>query len=102
MRLKTLPPELVRELIKGHEDLLTPLAEQRRLDITSRPCPRCQSPMEPTLYGAQPFRPDDPLPRTVARCVECGYTVDRVSGIVLEMGRPEKVEEPIHTIRPKD
>lgn len=58
--------------------------------------------MEPSIYGPHAFSPDRPLPRTVARCVECGYTLDPHSNLVLDTGDPRRIEEALPLVRPDD
>ncbi len=48
------------------------------------------------------FTVDSMLPRTVARCVDCEHEIDTQSNLVVAMGNPGKVEEPLPIIKPKD
>lgn len=102
MQLKVMSATLVRRLLAGEQDVLTPLAEQRRFDITTKPCPRCGGAIHQYLDPQHAFSPENPLPRSVGRCVDCGYTYDAASGIVLNNGNPAKVEEALPLIKPKD
>ncbi len=90
---KPLPPGLAQRLIRDEVDELTPLAEARNSQLKAIPCKRCGGNMHPEMLPHM-FSPNDPLPRTCAKCVDCGYTVDPLTGIVLAMGNPGKVEDP--------
>lgn len=94
MRLRPLPPEVIRKMIEGHTDELTELAKERARLIEQMPCPRCRSAMEQRLHPSFAFTPDDPLPRSVACCTECGCTVDPKNGIVLDVGDATKIPDP--------
>lgn len=52
--------------------------------------------------AARAFTPDSMIPRTVARCVDCGCEIDTQSGLMTAMGNPAKVEPPLPIIEPKD
>jgi ribosomal protein S27AE len=99
-KFKPLPPGLASRLIQGIPDILAPLAEQRMARIKT-PCPRCGAAMAPHLYARQTFTEHDPLPRTMARCPECGAMVDPVTQIVLDTGDPRKIDEALPIIRGK-
>lgn len=58
--------------------------------------------MHQFLDGERPFNTFSVLPRTVARCVDCGCEIDTQSGMQIKAGNPAKVEEPFPLIRPKD
>lgn len=102
MTFRTLPPGLAARLIEGCDDKLTPAAEAQRVFFETTPCGRCGSAMEPTIYGRRAFTADTPLPRTVARCVDCGYTVDPHTNLVLDTGDASKIDEALPIIRAKE
>jgi hypothetical protein len=94
MQLKPLPPELLRLLVKDEEDILTPRAEKRAFAVGLDPCSRCGGKMQETLNSVHPFTPEEPLPRTLAVCDDCGFSYDPHNGIIVSMGNPAKVEDP--------
>lgn len=102
MGYKPLPPGVAKKLIEGHTDVLTPLANARTYRITESQCPRCHGAMTQKLHATFAFTQDDPLPRTVAVCKDCGYTVDPVTNLVLDVGRPGQVKEALHTVGQSD
>lgn len=97
---KVLPKGLAARLIHGIDDELTPLAEQRQGQISGTPCPRCSSAMEPHIHAPHAFTAGDLLPRTLARCVDCGCTLDPTNGVILDTGDPRKVEPGLPIVRP--
>lgn len=102
MTFQTLPPGLAARLIEGVEDELTPLVEARKHFFETTPCGRCGSAMEPTTFGPRAFTPDSPLPRTVARCIDCGFIVDPHTNLVLDTGDPTKIEDALPLVRPEE
>jgi hypothetical protein len=102
MLYKPLPPALVRKMIEGVPDELTELADRRMRSIKSKPCPRCQSAMHPFLNPKHAFSPDDPLPRTLARCTECGLEWDPLTNLIISPGSAANVEDPYPVIRGRD
>lgn len=98
---KVLPKGLAARLVRGIEDELTPLAAKRQAQISTMPCPRCHSAMEPHFHPPHTFTKGDLLPRTLSKCVDCGCLVDPITGIVLDTGDPTKVEPGLPLIRPE-
>ena len=90
----TLPPGLAKRLIAGEVDELTPLAEARMSELKRTPCTRCGGNMHPELHTAHAYSAHDPLPRTLARCTDCGRLMDPRSGLILETGNPANIEDP--------
>ena len=94
MTLKALPPGIANMLCEGETDILTPRAINRAYAITAHPCPRCGGEMKQSLNPAFVFTSDEPLPRTVAECGDCGHTYDPHNGIILKMGDPALADDP--------
>jgi hypothetical protein len=104
MSFKPLDPRIIRLLTKHEEDILTPRAEKRTAAIATAPCPRCGGEMHQSLNSRHIFTPDEPLPRTLGECKECGYCYDPNSGIVLNVGDPRKSDnlfDPHEATEPK-
>lgn len=102
MDLKTLPPEWIHKMTKFEDDILTDAARDRSLKIRYSQCPRCGGSFEEKLHPSFMFTEDEPLPRTVGRCRECGFTKDPKTGLVLDLGNPAKAEDPFPIINPSD
>ncbi len=102
MTLRTLPPGLAARLLEGVKDELTPAVEARAKFFETTPCGRCGSAMEPHFHGPRAFTPDSPLPRTVARCPECGFIIDPHTNLVLDTGDPSRIEDALPIIRPEE
>lgn len=101
MQFKVMSPELIRRLTAGETDVLSGMVEKRRYDITAKPCPRCGGAIHQYLDAQYAFTSEDPLPRSTARCVDCSYSYDPQTGIVLNTGNPARVEEALPLIKPK-
>lgn len=100
MLFKPLPPGAAQRLIEGHVDALTPLVKERDFRIKNSRCPRCGGAMQVRLHPNFLFSDGDPLPRSVAHCVDCLFTSDPKTGLVLDTGsyanlqdRPRPPEE---------
>lgn len=86
-------------MIQGIPDELTPMAEAQTASIKSMACPRCHSSMAPHL-DARFVYGEDALPRTMAKCPECGSIIDPRNGIVYDRGDARKVEDPLPIVKP--
>jgi hypothetical protein len=100
MLFKPLPPGIAQRLIQGHPDALTPLVKERDFSIKNSKCLRCGGAMQTRMHPNFLFSGDDPLPRTVAYCVDCHFTTDPKTGLILDTGsyanlqdRPKPPEE---------
>lgn len=100
MKLLTLPLAVRRRLIEHEPDVLAPALEGRTQKF-SVPCPRCGGAMHQRL-AERAFNTNSVLPRTSARCVDCGHEIDTQSGMVMQMGNPAQVEPALPIIKPKD
>lgn len=102
MKFKTLPPGIAQMMVRGHEDILTPAMEQRQAKIERTPCPRCGSAMQGHIHANHVFTDAELLPRTCAKCVECGLILDPVTNLILDTGDPRKIEEALPIIKPAE
>jgi hypothetical protein len=48
------------------------------------------------------FRDDDPLPVSLGKCVDCGYTFEPSTGIVVDTGNPAQIKEVLPIIEPSE
>lgn len=95
MAFHVMNPDLVRYLLLGEVDSLTPLHEERMQKIKRTPCPRCGASLHPKLAeGLSVFDPSDPLPRMFATC-ECGFVQDIRTGMIVDRGSATKVKDPL-------
>lgn len=101
MAYHVLRPELVRHLLEGEVDELTPRNKERIDKIKRTPCPRCGASLHPKLNAADPYSERDPLPRMLATC-ECGFEQDIETGLIIDRGSAAKVKDPLHIIRVDD
>lgn len=100
MKVLTLPLHIRRRLLEHEVDTLTPKLE-KRTEKYSHPCPRCGGALHQHL-DQRPFSSTSSLPRTIARCVDCGHEIDTQTDLVVKLGNVGKVEEPFPIIKPKD
>lgn len=94
-------PEALRlRMIAGEEDILTPMAATRKWQTTSNPCTECGGAIQQTMDTSNTFDDGDPLPRTVGKCVDCGFTFEPRTGLVVSTSKPWEVEEVLPIIKP--
>jgi hypothetical protein len=92
-------PELVRKLIEGHEDVLTPAIVALDAFYATFRCPRCRAPLVREFDSRHVFSdPAQLAPRALLRCPGCRYLIDPHSNVVLQFGDASKV--PIDSIPP--
>lgn len=102
MKFKALPPGVAQRIVQDYEDALTPLAEEVDWQAQRTPCPRCEGPMQATLYGPRAFVTGELLPRTSLLCADCGCVYDPRSDLILDTGNPAKIEEALPIVRPPE
>lgn len=95
MSLKLLDPIITSKLLEGHEDVITPLAEERKNFYQNQNCPHCDG-NSLTMQGDSKtmFRGNDPLPRYTLSCDNCDCLFDPHSGLILSMGNRAKAFVP--------
>jgi hypothetical protein len=93
---RTLPPDIIKRMLYGERDVLTPLQETRQQRRMTTPCERCGGAMHAHLDPSYAFSPNDPLPRQLHVCIDAN------TGIVLKIGNPAQVEPSLPIIRPRD
>lgn len=82
---KALPPELIHQLLQGHQDVLTPAQNKEEAFHRHSPCPRCQKyGNESYVNPRQPFLQGSLLPNMVLRCLSCQTEWDPHSRFVFK------------------
>lgn len=101
MPIKELDPELAWKAIEGYTNELAP--EQKALDAFYRQfrCKQCGGECRKEIASVKHAfgDPQTIVPRSVLRCAVCDGLFDPHSGLVLELGKPEKATG-IPIIRP--
>lgn len=100
MKFLTLPVSVLQRLLEHEKDELTPKLQERAQKYVQ--CPRCGGALHQHLAAERPFSNTSMLPRTTARCVDCGHEIDTQSGMIVKLGNVGKVEEPFPIIKSKD
>lgn len=95
MAMKTLDPQITLKLLEGHEDILTPMAEEREKFYQGQICPSCGG-NDFTKVGDSKtmIRDGDCLTRYLLKCNNCECLFDPHSGIQLTMGNLGKAYIP--------
>lgn len=85
---QSLTQEQILELLKGHQDVLTPMARSEENLLKATPCPQCgNAGCDPYVDPERPFRKGQPLPYKLLRCDSCGIEFDPQSRIILSVRR---------------
>lgn len=83
---KEMDPEKIRELLKGHADILGPLAQKEEQVFRNLTCPNCRSgDLESSVNASRPFSKGSPLPNKILKCLRCSSELDPYSGILLKV-----------------
>ena len=84
-------PALVLKAIEGYHNELA--AEKQKLDAFYRQfrCKRCKGPLRQETDPRHCFSPETLAARAILRCLRCDFLFDPHTGIVLELGDPDKV-----------
>lgn len=94
-------PEALRKLCRDpsvEPDILTPMAQAQRLEITSSRCPECGGAVQEHYDPQNVWSDDEALPRAQGKCVDCSYTFDPRTGLVIETSKRWEVEEALPLI----
>jgi rubredoxin len=103
----TMDPALIKELLEGHEDIITKAAKKDEEIFKNATCPNCGSgeckkaiPAPKVVYGLggeinvmnSPFRSNSPIIQGHAVCCICGTEFDPRTGIILKSNAPVILE----------
>jgi len=94
--LKTMDPDTIRELLKGHEDIITPEVKAEEAFFRNVACPickegDCQKRMQPPRFlardGEEPELVSSPfnsgiLAESFAHCIHCGTDFNPYTGMI--------------------
>lgn len=87
MGFKEMDPEKVWELIKGQEDILTPIANREVEVFHSAVCPSCgSSDHSPFIDGARPFVKGYLLPNKLLKCLKCQTEFNPRTNLITRAG----------------
>lgn len=81
MIFRTLPPEVVRQALTGHEDVLKKAMEENEVFFRRLSCPSCRGEIMPVVDARRPFREGAVLPNYLGKCKSCGSEFEPHTGI---------------------
>jgi hypothetical protein len=89
MIFMTLPPDAVRKILEGHQDVLTPAQKEHEVFFRHLSCPSCGGGVMPIVHPVMnretgqrsPFRAGDVLPNYLAKCKVCEVEFEPYTGI---------------------
>jgi len=102
MALKTMDPAVIRSIIEGVEDVITPAIKAENDLFELIRCPTCGHTgadrvlMSPKIVMSEkgpeivssPFSDASPIARAYAKCQGCGITYDPHSGLIVKATHP--------------
>lgn len=95
MALKQLDPRITLKLLEGHQDTITPLAQEREKFYQSQTCPQCGGNSFIKRADARVmFHDGDPLPHFLLECNNCHGLLEPFSRMVLSIGNLGKAYQP--------
>ncbi len=93
---KEMDPELVRGLIEGYEDELTPASRAQDAFYRQFSCPRCKCKLVKEVDSRTAFTGGGLVPKALLRCPNCRYLIEPYTRVVVEFGDASKI--PIESI----
>lgn len=96
--LEFLDPEIAQKLLEGHQDVVTPLSEEREKFYAAQVCPRCGGNCRKLGNYSSMYTGDEALPKFYMQCLACGEEFDPHSGIILKTGNVGKAVVPAYPI----
>jgi hypothetical protein len=101
--LEFLDQEIVQKLLEGHQDVITPLSEEKEKFYAAQSCPRCGGSCRKLGDYRSMYTGEDALPKFYLQCLACGEEFDPHSGIILKIGNVGKAVSPaIPVIKTED
>lgn len=83
---KEMDEQILRALLEGQEDVLTPLVNKQRESFSSVSCPNCRAgEVEPILDIVRPFSPGNPLPNSLMKCLSCWTEFNPSNGTITKV-----------------
>jgi hypothetical protein len=80
---KPLKESEIRKLLKGHQDVLTPMAIKEEAFFRASRCPACGSGgCVPFVEASRPFVPGNPLPNRFLQCPSCQVEFNPYTGLI--------------------
>lgn len=99
---KPMDEATILEILKGHEDVLTPMVKSDQAVYDAQICPTCGSAMMPEPDIDRLLTGGRPIPKHLSRCPVCTCLIDPFSGLVLEIGNKGNVEPVVPLIHVDD
>ena len=93
MHLKFLDEEITRKLLEGHEDVLTPIAQETEKFYAAQTCPRCGGSCRKT-GTKETFVQGEMIARFHLQCLACGCEFSPHSGLITTLGNIAEAVEP--------
>ena len=76
-------PAKARKALKGHVDILTPLAQAVHASFLKAVCPQCGGGnLRKNVDKGRPFSSDSALPNVTCRCTDCECEFSLSSGVI--------------------
>jgi rubredoxin len=73
----------IKKLLKGQQDILTPMVNKEEAFFRAARCPGCGAGGAISfINSSRPFAPGNPLPNKLLRCQSCQLEFDPYTGLI--------------------
>jgi hypothetical protein len=83
---KELDPAIIRRVIQGYDDVLTPTAKADEAFYRQFSCPRCNGNMNKEFNARSAFDGESLLPKALLRCPLCTLLLEPHTNVIVEVG----------------
>ncbi len=85
MIFKPMKPEIIRQIVKGHKDVVTPAVAEARNFIRRMSCPSCGGEVIEVVNSKTPFTEGNIVPNFLAECISCKVQFEPYTRIQVSM-----------------
>lgn len=92
---KEMDPDLIRELIQGHENVIAPAVEKEQAFLQTISCIVCGSSADAQMNAKRPFVKGSILVKKTMVCVTCKAEFDPETGVISKPPSPTGQIDPL-------
>lgn len=92
---KEMDPDLIRELLKGQENVIAPAVEKEQAFLQNIPCPSCYGSTEAQTNSKRPFVKGKILVNKIMVCLTCKAEFDPGTRVISKAPSPTGQIDPL-------
>lgn len=92
---KEMDPDLIRELLKGHENVIAPAVEKEQALLRNLSCPNCDGNTEAQTNPKRPFVKGKILVNKIMVCLMCKAEFDPETRVISKTPSPSGQVDPL-------